>query len=402
MHDSVNIIEKEVIITMKQKKESCGNKTQFSEGKEYHLNNKSFMRTTFLLMSLCIALCFTSCGSKKEEKTEEAKFLITSPIQKDTLIYHEYVCQIHSISHIELRSQERGYLQNIYVDEGQVIKQGQIMFQIMPLVYQAEMNKALAEANFAEIEYKNTKTLADSNIVSANELALSKAHFDKMKAELALAQAHLGFTEIRAPFDGIMGLFKVRLGSLVDEGELLTTLSDNSKMWVYFNVPEAEYLNYVAPTKKEELQKVKLQMANNEMFDQEGVVETIEADFNNETGNIAFRATFPNPTRVLRHGETGNILMPVVLKDAILIPQKATFDILDKKFVYVVENNVVLLRQITIAQEMPHLYVVASGLSAKDKILAEGIGKVKNGDKIESEFEPFEKVLSDLNDLHAE
>lgn len=360
------------------------------------------MRKTFLLMSLGIVLCHTSCESKKEEKAEDTKFTVTSPLQKDTLIFHEYVCQIHSISHIEMRSQERGYLQNIYVDEGQFVKQGQIMFQIMPLVYQAEMNKAQAEANFAEIEYKNTKTLADSNIVSANELALSKAHFDKMKAELALAQAHLGFTEIRAPFDGIMGLFKVRLGSLVDEGELLTTLSDNSKMWVYFNVPESEYLNYIAPTKKEGQQKVKLQMANHEMFDQEGIVETIEADFNNETGNIAFRATFPNPTLILRHGETGNILMPVVLKDAIMIPQKATFDILDKKFVYVVENNVVKSRQITIAQEMPHIYVVASGLTAKDKILAEGIGKVKNGEKIESEFESFEKVLSDLNELHAE
>ena len=199
-----------------------------------------------------------------------------------------------------------------------------------------------------------------------------------------------------------MGLFHVRLGSLVEEGELLTTLSDNSKMWIYFNVPESEYLNYVAPTKKEEQQKVKLQMANGQMFDQEGIVETIEADFNNETGNIAFRATFLNPNRMLRHGETGNIMMPVILKNAILIPQKATFDILDKKFVYVVENNVVKQRQITIAQEMPHLYVVASGLNAKDKILAEGIGKVKNEMKIESEFEPFEKVVADLNNLHAE
>jgi len=359
------------------------------------------MNRILILMNIASVLFCAGCQNEKP-KEAETKFIVTSPLQKDTLIFHDYVCQIHSISHIELRSQERGFLQNIYVDEGQFVKKGQLLFQIMPLLYQAEMNKAQAEANFAEIEYKNTKTLADSNIVSANELALSKAHLDKMKAELALAQAHLGFTEIRAPFDGIMGLFKVRLGSLVDEGEFLTTLSDNSKMWVYFNVPEAEYLNYRAPTKKEELQKVKLQMANNEMFDQVGIVETIEADFNNETGNIAFRATFLNPKRVLRHGETGNILMPVVFKDAILIPQKATFDILDKKFVYVVENNVLTSRQITIAQEMPHIYAVATGLTAKDKILAEGIGKVKNGEKIESEFQSFEKVLSDLNNLHAE
>lgn len=362
-----------------------------------------FMKKNLAFISLITLLCHTSCQSEKEETKEmESKFLVTSPLKIDTLVNKEYVCQIRSIQHIELRALERGYLQKIFVDEGQFVKQGQLMFQIMPLIYQAELQKALAETNFAEIEYNNTKSLTDSNVVSKNELALAKAKLDKAKAEQALAQAHLSFTEIRAPFDGIMDRFNVRLGSLIDEGELLTTLSDNSKMWVYFNVPEAEYLNYSASAKKEEQQKVKLQMANNELFDQGGIVETIEADFNNETGNIAFRATFPNPKRILRHGETGNILMPVILKDAILIPQKATFDILDKKYVYVVENNVVKSKQITVAHEMPHLYVVSSGLKPNEKILAEGLGKVKNNEKIESEFEPFEKVLSDLNDLHAE
>src|SRR6185369_12283190 len=112
--------------------------------------------------------------------------------------------------------------------------------------------------NFAEIEYQNTKSLADSNVVSKNELALAKAKLDKAKAEQSLAQTHLQFTEIRAPFDGIMDHFYVRLGSLVNEGDLLTTLSDNSKMWVYFNVPEAEYLDYKINTKKDSLVKVNL------------------------------------------------------------------------------------------------------------------------------------------------
>ena len=144
-------------------------------------------------------------------------------------------------------------------------------------------------------------------------------------------------------------------------------------------------------------------MANKELFDVTGVVETIEADFNNENGNIAFRATFMNPKGILRHGETGNIQMPISLKNAILIPQKATFDILDKKYVYVVdENNVLKARQIEISHEMPHLYVVASGIGPKDKILAEGLGKVKNNEKIKFEFVPFEKELAELMKLHAE
>lgn len=354
---------------------------------------------TLIKLSLC-ALVFlnTRCHSHKgEEKEEETKFIATSPLRKDTLITRNYVCQIRSIQHIELRALEKGYLQNIYVDEGQSVKKGQMMFQIMPLIYNAELQKAQAEANFAEIEYQNTKQLSDKNVVSPNELALAKAKLDKAKAELSLAQTHLQFTEIRAPFDGIMDHFQVRLGSLVNEGDLLTTLSDNSEMWVYFNVPEAEYLDYKMHSTEENLLKVNLQMANNQMFEFPGEVKTIEADFNNETGNIAFRATFPNPKGLLRHGETGNILMNIPIKNAIIIPQKATYEILEKKYVFVIDqNNVVHPREIQIASEMPDLYVVKSGLNDKEKILLEGIRKVSDGDKISFSYEDPKTVLPKL------
>jgi len=360
------------------------------------------MKKLAILFCSSTLLYNTSCKHLENKKEEESTFLVTSPIAKDTVSYNEYVCQIHAIQHIELRSLERGYLEHIYVDEGQFVKKGTLMFKIMPLVYQAETQTAQAEANYAEIEYLNTKSLADSNVVSKNELALAKARLDKAKAELSLAQTHLGFTEIRAPFDGIMDHFYVRLGSLLDEGELLTTLSDNSKMWVYFNVPEAEYLNYMA-NRSNQATNVKLSMANGVEFESPGKVETIEADFNNETGNIAFRATFDNKKGILRHGETGNILMPISLKNAIIIPQKATFDILDKKYVFVIdENNRVKTRQITVGQEMPHVYIVTKGLSVKDKILLEGLRKVKNNEQIHYDFVNPQKILLDLNHLHAE
>lgn len=361
------------------------------------------MKNRFMPALVAVVFVVSSCAHKTEEKEAATMFLVTSPVQMDTTLYKEYVGQVQSSSHIEIRSQERGFLEKIFVDEGQFVKKGTLLFKIMPIIYQAEVAKAKAEMEFAEIEYKNTKSLSDNNIVSPNELALAKAKLDKAKAELALAQAHLGFTEIRAPFDGIMDRFQKRLGSLIDEGELLTTLSDNSRMWVYFNVPEAEYLDYIRKAKTKNAQTVLLQMANKELFDVPGVVETIEADFNNETGNIAFRATFQNPKGILRHGETGNIMMPVTLKNAVIIPQKATFDVLDKKFVYIVDkNNVLKAKQITIAQELPHLYIVATGLSASDKILAEGLGKVKNNEKITYEFVPFAKEVAELNNLHAE
>jgi membrane fusion protein (multidrug efflux system) len=361
------------------------------------------MKKILVFIGLCTSLCYTSCHSGKEEEKEEGmKFLVTSPLKKDTLVTRQYVCQIHAISHIELRALEKGYLQEIFVDEGQFVKKGQMMFQIMPMLYNAELQKAQAEANFADIEYQNTKQLSEKNIVSPNELALAKAKLDKAKAEVSLAQVHLGFTEIKAPFDGIMDHFQVRLGSLVDEGDLLTTLSDNSQMWVYFNVPEAEYLDYKANTRAENLLKVDLVMANNQLFKYSGVVKAIEADFNNETGNIAFRATFPNPDKLLRHGETGNIQMTLPLKDAMIIPQKATFEVLEKKFVYVIDaENKVKSREITIAAELPHIFIVGSGLKEGDKILLEGLRQVEENQEIEYTYSNPDSVISHLS-LYAE
>ena len=358
----------------------------------------------FPLVAIAAAiLLFTSCAEKETEKEKETTFNVTSPLQIDTTIYKEYVAQIHSANHIELRSQEKGYLQKIFVDEGQMVKKGQVMFKLLPAIYEAEVGKAKAELNFTEIEYKNTKKLADDNIVSANELALAKAKLDKAKAELQLAQAHLGFTEIRAPFDGIMDKFHTLLGSLVDEGEQLTSLSDNRKMWVYFNVAESEYLDYIQKVRSKNKQKVLLQMANKEIFGTVGYVETIEADFNNETGNIAFRATFQNPKGILRHGETGNIMMTIELKNAIIIPQKSSFDVLDRKYVYLVdEKGLIRSKEITIAQEIPHFYVLASGLKPTDKILLEGLGKVKNNEKIKFNLVSLKKELAEIKNIHAE
>ncbi len=359
------------------------------------------MRKLFLLGSICALFGAAGCHHV-EEKEEEMKFLVTSPLEMDTTITKTYVAQIKSIQHIELRAQERGYLQKIFVDEGQHVKAGQLLFQIMPTLYNAEVQKAEAEANYANIEYKNTKGLADSNIVSAGELALGKAKLAKANAELSLAKVHRQFTEIRAPFDGIIDRFIVKLGSLVNEGDLLSNLSDNSKMWVYFNVPEAEYLDYKTSAASKEHPEVGLLMANNEMFPHRGIVETIEADFNNETGNIAFRATFPNAEGLLRNGETGNIQMVAPLKHAILIPQKATFEVLEKKYVFVVDANKVLhQREIVLGPELEDIDVVVSGLQPGEKILLEGIRKVHDGQKIDYSFEAPGKVMANLK-AHAE
>lgn len=354
---------------------------------------------------LVIGAMLSSCGPHHEEEHEgheHGRYPATTPLLTDTIVQRDYVCQIHSEQHIELRALEEGYLQEILVDEGQHVKEGQLMFRIQPILYQAEVEKAQAEVEFAEIEYNNTKSLADSNVVSPNELALAKARLAKAKAKLSMAKAHLGFTEVRAPFNGITGRLHVRKGSMVDDGDLLTELSDNSAMWVYFNVPEAEYLAYQRNALAGHGTKVQLKMANGELFGEQGAITAIESDFDNRTGNIAFRATFPNPQGLLRHGETGNILMDSDLKGVLIVPQKATFEILDHRYVYVIGKDSVLhSTRVEVGSELQHLFVITKGLSKEDRILLEGLRKVKEGDRIDYEFVTPDTVVRHL-DLYAE
>ncbi|UKJ07184.1 efflux RND transporter periplasmic adaptor subunit [Solitalea lacus] len=355
------------------------------------------MKRIVMLAGFCALLYNTSCKQAKEEKEEKNKYAVTSPVIIDTSFTKEYVSQIRSVRNIEIRAQEKGYLQNIYVDEGQSVKAGQLLFRIMPKIYEAELLKAQAEAKASEIEYENTKSLADKNIVSKNELAMAKANLDKAKAEVALASVHLSFTEIRAPFDGTIDRIPLKLGSLIDEGELLTSLSDNSQVFSYFNVSEPEYLNYQSSTNKGQKQKVSLVLANNEVLKTKGEVETIESEFDNETGNIAFRARFSNPNQLLRNGETGKVQMVVPIKNALVIPQKATYELQDKIFVFVVDkNNVVKSREITVTSHLPDIYIVSNGLNASDKILLEGVQKVKDDDKIAYDFQDPKDVISQL------
>lgn len=369
-------------------------------------------RSVVLLPLVALTLLFfPSCGSQHAEAHEgheggeghaQGRYPATSPWRTDTTVLRDYVCQVHSIQHIEVRALEKGYLQDVLVDEGELVHEGQLMFRIRPVLYQAEVQRAQAEADLAAIEYENTKALADSNVVSRSELAMAKARYDKAKAELGVAQAHLGFTDIRAPFTGIVGRFHVRKGSLLDEGELVTELSDNSSMWVYFNVPEAEYLAYKHSAKAGEGTNVALKLANGEQFAQEGTITAIESDFDNRTGNIAFRATFPNPDGLLRHGQTGNILMRSQLRNVLLIPQKATFEVLDHRYVYVIDKEDVLhSTRVELGAELQHLFVVSAGLKEGDRFLLEGLRKVKDGMHVEYTVLAPDSVVRHL-DLYAE
>lgn len=349
-------------------------------------------------LALCLASPLVACHQASHAEHERPKLPVTHPLRRATHLTKEYVARIRAIQHVELRAQEKGYLQDTFVDEGRRVRRGQAMFQLQPTLYQAEAAKARAELAKARVELANAKLLADQKIVSPTELAMARANFEKAEAEHQLAKTHQGLTLLRAPFDGIMGQLQVRRGSLLSEGDTLTTLSDNSKVWVYFNVSEAEYLELKAHGDPKGQQAVSLVLANGDTYRHPGKVETIIADFNAETGTIPFRATFTNPEGLLRHGETGKVRLRIPVPDALLIPKKATFDVLEKKFVFVVgPEGQVHARPIKVSAELSELFLVASGLKEADRILLDGLRKVQDGSEIEVEEQAPEEVLRHLD-----
>jgi len=366
-----------------------------------------------LLGLICISLagCLVEAGSHEVSEAESEggesahahEIIVTSPIRKDVISTQPYVCQIHSCQHIEIRALSGGYLEQINVKEGQFVKKDALMFKILPVLYQARVETEEAEYSKIKIELENAEALLKKNFVSAPEVALKRAELAKAKAKLSVAKAELSFASVKAPFDGIVDRQRNQIGSLIEEGDLLTTFSDNSTMWVYFNVPEKNYLAYKADLDaeksgdKQEHLHIELKLANHQIFPQKGKIATIEADFNNVTGNIAFRADFPNPDNLLRNGQTGTILIHRDLKNVIVIPQRSKFDILARPYVYVVDaDNVVHQRDIVIETSLDDIFVIKEGLEEGDKIILEGIRQVREGDKIEYEFKAPEEVLANL------
>jgi membrane fusion protein (multidrug efflux system) len=360
-----------------------------------------------------ISLSLPACNMHKEEQSHEEhqQIVVTSPQAKYVILTQQYVCQIHSQRHINVRALQDGYLQEIRVKEGQAVKKGDVMFKINPTLYQAKYEAELAEAQLAQIELDNTKKLQQQKVVSIQDVALHKAKLARAQANVKKAEAELNWTKVTAPFDGIVDRLQEREGSLIKERDILTTVSDNSVMWVYFNVPEARYLEYMASLGTDEDPKIELVLANGSKFPKLGKIGAIEAKFNNETGNIPFRADFENEfVQVngsklprLRHGQTGTVLIHRTLNNAIVIPQRAVFENLDKRYVYVVgEDDVVHRRLITIEHELEDIFVIKSGLDVKDKIVLEGVRQVHDGDKVEEfEFRPPEEALANQKS-HAE
>ncbi|SFB81186.1 membrane fusion protein, multidrug efflux system [Flexibacter flexilis DSM 6793] len=349
------------------------------------------MKNIALILSLFAIVVLAACSTKIQHQKEE-KFKVASPLVKDTVYTSEYVAELNAIQNVEIRTRIKGYIETIRVDEGQNVKKGQTLFSVSSRRYQQDLRKAkanlksvLAELKSAEIELESSRTLLKKNIIAQTEYDLAAAKVDALNAKLeeaeseeAQAKLNLSFAEIKAPFDGIINRIPYKTGSLVEEGTLLTTLSNNKEVYAYFNVAEKDYLDYVITKGGGKSKEVDLVLANGSVYAHKGIIETTESEFDKSTGNIAFRAKFPNPEQILKHGATGKVQVSTALKNAMLISQKSTFEIQGNVYVYVVDkNNVVQMRKITPTVRWPHLYAIGAGLSPSDKFIYEGIQRVK-------------------------
>jgi membrane fusion protein (multidrug efflux system) len=339
-----------------------------------------------------------SCNSENNagKKVQEVKeFPVIEVVASDTILHRDYVADIKAIQNVELRARVQGFLEKVNVDEGQEVKKGQILFKTNEQEYKAELAKAKAnlesakaEAKVIEFEVERLKIMVDNNVISASELNLTQAKYDAVLAKIEEAKSamdnaavQLSYTNIRAPFDGIIDRIPLKTGSLVDQGSLFTTVSNISSVHVYFNVSEKEYLEYIkSKDETTENNVVQLVLADGAPYPYEGIIETMQGEFNANTGSIAFRALFPNPSKILKHGATGKIILTNKIRNAIIIPQKAVFEIQDRSFVYIVKaDNQVEMRSIIPRARFSHYYIVESGLEEGERLVFEGIQNVKDG-----------------------
>lgn len=347
------------------------------------------------LLGVLAISCNTNTNPNSSE--ERRRIPVTRIIEKDISLDRVYVADIQAIQNVELRSRLSGFLEKIHVDEGMLVKKGQLLFTISDEEYKAEVSKAkaslnsiIADAKTVELELERVKMLVNKKILSPTELDVAKAKFsagnariEEARAALDHAKAKLSYTRIYAPYDGIIDRIPLKAGSLLEEGTLITSVSDINSVFAYFNISENEYLEYLRTqhqTKDTADKIVHLILSDGKAYQFPGKIEIVVSEFQENTGSIAFRARFPNPGHLLKHGATGKIKLTRDVEDALVLPQKAAFEIQDKNYVFVVDKaNKISMRNFKPKARLNGFYVVESGLKEGETIVYEGIQNIKDG-----------------------
>lgn len=353
--------------------------------------------------------CSTNSAKTKDEKLTEIPVVKLKVV--DTALAFDYVADIQAARNIEIRARVQGFIEQILVDEGRQVKKGQLLFKMNDKEYLIQLSQAkskLASANssvqIAEVELGRIKTLVEKKVISKSELTLGMARLAEAKAKASEALSiiddanqKLSYLSVRAPFDGVIDRIPLKTGSLVNEGALLTTLSDSRNMYAYFDISENEYLQFIRTGKGRFSQhsETTLILSDGHIYPFKGKIQTQESSFSESTGSIAYRAMFPNPDRILKHGASGKVQLISKLENTLLVPQKSVFEIQDKNYVYVVgENNKVKMKSFVPKMRLAEYYVVSSGLKAGENIVYEGIQNIRDGVTINPVFRKSKSLLS--------
>ena len=357
---------------------------------------------------LVMCLSFTSCGKQGQNGSQMIKELaVVSVSSSNVELISSYPAVIKGKQDVEIRPQVSGFITRLAVDEGSVVRKGQTLFIIDPVQYEEAVNAARAAVNVAkanmataELTAQNKRELAKNNIIGAydlqvaeNSLRVSKAVLAQATAQLVNAEKNLSYTRVSSPSDGVVGTIPFRVGSLVSPSIVtpLTTVSDISEMYAYFSMTERQLLGFTAKGTSSKdilstMPSVQLKLIDGTIYADTGKVETMSGVIDQTTGSVSIRAKFSNKSKILRSGGTGIVLVPANMTDRILVPQKATYEIQDKRFVYVVDDkSTVKSTPIEIfTLDDGQNFVVTSGLKVGDKIVVEGISSLKDGMQIKA------------------
>ena len=368
----------------------------------------------FSLLSL--VLFSISCGGSKDPKAggpsapgaaggnEVKDYPVITIIPRTTTLNTDYPATIQGQQNIEIRPKIDGYIQTIFVDEGATVRKGQRLFQISAPQYEQEVRTARAnikiaqaEVDAARMQVSKVRPLVEKDIISHFELESAEYTLEAKQAALAQARAtlanariNLGYTSITSPVNGVVGTIPYKIGSLVTSNttQPLTTVSNIGRIYAYFSINEKQALDFTKVTKGatvearlKTLPPVSLILSNGTEFPQKGRVETASGLINTETGSVSVRATFLNPGNIVRSGSSGVVRIPRTIDSAILVPQKATYEVQGKRFVYVVESTgTVRSSEIKVLESSNgQNFVVQEGLHSNEKIVLEGVASLKEG-----------------------
>jgi len=370
--------------------------------------------TPLLRIVLVTSVLSFAIGCKSGVKTDEEaaapmKLPVVKVEQRDVELNQDLVADIQAIQNVEIRARVDGFLTDIHVDEGKTVRKGQLLFTLADEEYEvavsrarADLAGAQAESRAAEVKLEQVKNLVVNKVVSNTELRLAESNADAAKAkadaarsELDNSRIRLQFTHIKAPFTGVVDLLPLKRGSLIKEGTYLTTISDISSAFAYFPLTERQYLQFAKGKGSGDLRNgaVELILADGTQYPIKGAVETSQGEFQEETGTLSFRARFPNPDGLLKHGSTGRVRLSTKVEKAVIIPQKSCFELQDKTFVYLVtKDGSISTRSIKPASRYQDYYVVDEGLAPGDLVVYEGFQSLKEGDKIEPVITQHQRI----------